>query len=64
MIELAREGLAARGRLNSAGDNETGFLAPLQQVAESGVTPAQRKLNLYYGEWGGSVDPIFFECSY
>jgi glutamate--cysteine ligase len=64
VIELASEGLAARGRLNAAGDNETGFLAPLQQVAESGITPAERKLKLYHGEWGGSVDPVFTECLY
>jgi glutamate--cysteine ligase len=64
VIELAREGLVARGRLNAAGDNETGFLAPLQDVAVSGVTPAQRKLKLYHGEWGGSVDPVFTECAY
>jgi len=64
VIELASEGLAARGRLNAAGDNETGFLAPLQQVAESGVTPAERKLKLFHGEWGGSVDPVFTECAY
>jgi glutamate--cysteine ligase len=64
VIELARQGLTARGRLNAAGDNETGFLSPLQQVAESGVTPAERKLNCYNGEWNGSVDPVFTECAY
>ena len=64
VIELASAGLAARGRLNAAGDNETGFLAPLQEVVEKGETPAERKLKLYHGAWGGSVDPVFFECSY
>ena len=64
VVELAHRGLSARGRLNSAGDNETGFLAPLQDVAERGETPAERKLKLYHGEWKESVDPIFFECSY
>jgi glutamate--cysteine ligase len=64
VIELASAGLAARDRLNAAGDNETGFLAPLQEVAEKGETPAERKLKLYHSEWGGSVDPVFFECSY
>jgi len=64
VIELARQGLTARGRLNPAGDNESGFLSPLQQVAESGVTPAERKLNCYHGEWNGSVDPVFTECAY
>jgi glutamate--cysteine ligase len=64
VIELARIGLTARKRLNSAGDNETGFLTPLQEVADRGFTPAERKLALFHGEWGGSVDPIFTECAY
>jgi len=64
VIELANAGLAARGRLNAAGDNETGFLLPLQEVAEKSETPAERKLKLYHGAWGRSVDPVFFECSY
>ena len=64
VIELASRGLAARARLNAAGDNETGFLSPLQDVVDSGVTPAERKLGLYHGDWGGSVRPVFTECSY
>jgi glutamate--cysteine ligase len=64
LIDLAAAGLQARARLNAAGDNETGFLSPLRQVAESGITPAERKLSLYHGEWNGSVDPIFTTCSY
>ncbi|MEE8340231.1 MAG: glutamate--cysteine ligase [Xanthomonadales bacterium] len=64
LIELAATGLAARKRLNSAGDDETGFLSPLRHVAEGGVTPAERKLALYHGDWQGSVDPLFTECAY
>jgi glutamate--cysteine ligase len=64
IIELARQGLAGRARLNAAGDNETGFLSPLQDVAERGETPAERKLKLYHGDWNQSVDPVFTECAY
>jgi len=64
LIGLAREGLTARGRLGAAGDNETGFLSPLQEVADTGVTPAERKLALYHGDWNESVDPVFTECAY
>jgi glutamate--cysteine ligase len=64
LIEIASAGLTARARLNAAGDNETGFLAPLQEVAETGVTPAERKLALYHGAWNGSIDPVFTECAY
>ena len=64
ILDLAANGLGFRNRLNSAGDTETGFLSPLQDVAERGVTPAERKLALYKGEWQGSVDPLFTECAY
>ena len=64
LVALAGDGLAARGRLNASGDNETGFLAPLREVAESGVTPAERKLAQFHGPWQESVDPVFTECAY
>jgi glutamate--cysteine ligase len=64
LIDLANQGLTARARLSAAGDNETGFLAPLQEVADTGVTPAERKLALYHGAWNGSVDPAFTACAY
>lgn len=64
VLDLAMAGLNARNRLNSAGDNETGFLAPLIETAESGITPADRKLALFEGRWEGSVDPLFRECAY
>ena len=64
LIELAADGLTARARFNAGGDNETGFLTPLREIAESGVTPAERKLGLYHGDWNGVIDPIFEECSY
>ncbi len=64
LLELATNGLNDRNRLNAAGDNETGFLGPLQETVESGQTPADRKLALYEGAWGGSVDPVFAEFAY
>jgi glutamate--cysteine ligase len=64
LLDLAVNGLSFRNRLNSAGDTETGFLSPLQDMAERGVTPAERKLALYNGAWQGSVDPAFTECAY
>jgi glutamate--cysteine ligase len=59
LLELARAGLNARERLNAAGDNETGYLETLQEIAETGLTPAEHKLALYQGEWDESVDPVF-----
>jgi glutamate--cysteine ligase len=54
-LAIARSGLAARGRLNTMGDNETGFLEPLTEIVKSGKVPAQRLLDLYHGEWAGDV---------
>jgi glutamate--cysteine ligase len=64
LLEIAYAGLTARNRLSSAGENETGFLAPLQATAESGVTPAEKKLALYHERWNQSVDPVFSEFAY
>ncbi len=64
LLRLAHDGLAARNRLDAAGDNETGFLSPLQETAETGLTPADRKLELFENEWGGSVDPVFRDFAY
>jgi glutamate--cysteine ligase len=64
VLEIAHQGLKARNRLNGAGDNETGFLGPLQETVDSGLTPADRKLALFKGRWNGSVDPVFSEFAY
>jgi glutamate--cysteine ligase len=64
LLELSRQGLSARNRLNSAGDNETGYLEPLQVTVESGKTPAEIKLDRFSGAWAGSVDPVYSEFAY
>ena len=61
---MASNGLTARNRLNASGDNETGFLETLFATAESGITPAEKKLEFYHGHWQGSVDPVFMEEAY
>ncbi|MET0251836.1 MAG: glutamate--cysteine ligase [Novosphingobium sp.] len=61
VLAIAQAGLAARDQRNSSGDNETGFLAPLQDILASGRTPAERLLELYRGEWAGHLDRIYDE---
>ncbi len=64
VLELSSTGLTARNRLNASGENETGFLEPLFSNAQTGLTPAEKKLALYHGSWNESVDPVFSECAY
>jgi glutamate--cysteine ligase len=64
IVEIAGAGLAARARLNSAGDNENGFIDPLREIAKSRKVPAQRLLDLYNGEWNGDLSRIYAEMSF
>ena len=64
VLEMASSGLSARNRLNSTGENETGFLETLFANVEMGITPAEKKLALYHGRWNRSVDPLFTEAIY
>ncbi|MXP42644.1 glutamate--cysteine ligase [Altererythrobacter soli] len=60
-LPIARGGLSARARLNEAGDNETGFLEPLEEIVESGKVPAQRLLDKFHGQWGGDITRVYEE---
>ena len=55
ILAISRAGLAARGRLNVSGDNETGFLETLDTIVASGKVPAQQLLESYHGEWDGDI---------
>ncbi|WP_343526425.1 glutamate--cysteine ligase [Sphingomonas sp.] len=64
VLDIAHAGLAARARLNGAGDNETGFLDPLREIMRSGKVPAQILLDRYHGEWGGDISRVYGEASF
>jgi glutamate--cysteine ligase len=64
VLDIAADGLTRRARLNSAGDNEGGFLDPLRDVVTTGMTPADRLLAKYKTEWDGDVSHIYEEFSF
>lgn len=73
MLELSREvlkiseaGLKARGRAGVGGlvPDETHFLNALQEVLETGTSPACELLGKYHGEWNGDLSKIYDEYSY
>ncbi|MBD8525691.1 glutamate--cysteine ligase [Pseudomarimonas arenosa] len=63
-LKIAAHGLAARGVLNSGGVDERIHIEPLIEIVDAGQTPAERKLELFHGAWGGSIDPVFREFAY
>ncbi|GGC11093.1 glutamate--cysteine ligase [Novosphingobium endophyticum] len=64
VLDIARCGLAARGRLNAGGDNETGYLEPLHEIVTTGRVPAQRLLDRYHGEWEGDLRQVYRQKSF
>ncbi|HRO03255.1 MAG TPA: glutamate--cysteine ligase [Terricaulis sp.] len=63
-LAIARQGLKSRARTDRAGEDETHFLAELDDIAASGVTPAERLIERYNTEWKRDVRPVFEACAY
>jgi glutamate--cysteine ligase len=64
MIAIAREGLKRRNRLSGGMVDESGYLGELDEIAASGITPAERLLELYNGPWAGDAGKVFEAFAY
>jgi glutamate--cysteine ligase len=64
LLAIAREGLRNRARSSDVLNDETAYLTPLDEIAESGITPAERLLELYHGPWRGEVRNAFDAMAY
>ncbi|MGO9389882.1 glutamate--cysteine ligase [Rhodoblastus sp.] len=62
ILPLARGGLSRRGRLDAAGEDEGRHLLALEEIAESGINLAERRLALFHGRWKENIAPVFAEC--
>jgi glutamate--cysteine ligase len=63
-LQISRDGLRRRARRNAEGVDESLYLDVLDEIAASGITAAQRKLELFNGRWNGVVEPLFGEFRY
>ncbi|WP_226636322.1 glutamate--cysteine ligase [Brevundimonas poindexterae] len=64
MVAIARQGLKNRARFSGGMVDERGYLSELEDTADSGVTPAERLLDLYHGPWGGDVRRLYSDFAY
>ena len=64
VLEIARQGLRDRARLDSGGTDEVGFLDILDDIQKSRCAPAENLLDRYTNVWGGNVDSVFMEEAY
>ena len=63
-MQLAKAGLERRAHQNGEGDDETIFIQPAIEAAESGKTPADTLLDEYAARWRGIVDLVYVEDAY
>ncbi|MBL4692930.1 MAG: glutamate--cysteine ligase [Magnetovibrio sp.] len=64
VLDIAHDGLIKRAQPSPTNPDESHFLKPLFQIAQSGRTPAEDLLLAYEKQWQNSVDPIFKEYAY
>ena len=64
VLAIARSGLQSRARLNPAGQDETQYLAPLDEIVARGKVPAELLLEKFHGEWGGDITRVYAEESF
>jgi glutamate--cysteine ligase len=64
MVAIAKEGLKRRARTSACGKDETVYLSELEEIADSGLTPADRLLELYNGPWQGDVSRAYEDLAY
>jgi glutamate--cysteine ligase len=64
MVAIATQGLHARGRLSGGLVDESSYLGELEDIAETGVTAAERLLALYTGPWHGEASEVFEAFAY
>ncbi|MEX6508913.1 glutamate--cysteine ligase [Jiella sp. M17.18] len=63
-VKLARQGLVARDRRNEEGNDESFFLAPLEEVVARGTTSGEELVRLYEEQWDRSMERVFKHLTY
>ena len=64
MLAIASDGLKRRAVQGNHDPDERSYLTTLQEIVESGRTPAEEMLDAWHNKWGGEIDPIFAEYAY
>ena len=64
LVNIAKQGLKNRACFSGGMVDERGYLSELEDIADSGITPAERLLDLYHGAWQGDVKRIYADFAY
>ncbi|MFN3867545.1 MAG: glutamate--cysteine ligase, partial [Hyphomicrobiaceae bacterium] len=63
-VRLSHMGLRNRRRVNWRGQDETVYLAPLEDMVATGKTCADDLLERFHGPWKGRIEPVFSEIAF
>jgi glutamate--cysteine ligase len=63
-VAIAKQGLEARNITDQTGRTEAHFLDVVEQVAQSGITPADELLEKFETEWHGDIDKAIAATTY
>jgi glutamate--cysteine ligase len=64
VLEISRAGLKSRARQNASGEDESVFLAPLDEMVAKRSTLADDMLALWTGRWAKRIDAVFDDYQY
>jgi glutamate--cysteine ligase len=64
MVTIAKQGLKGRARFSGGMVDERGYLSELEDIADSGMTPAERLLDLYHGDWDRDLSRLYRDFAY
>ena len=64
VLQISKNGLKMRNKLDGLGNDESHFLSPLFDIVHSGKCPAEDLLMKFDKSWNSSVEPVFREFSY
>ncbi len=63
-LDIAQAGLKRRARPGKRDADETSFLDPLREIAESGVTMGEHTVDHVFNDLGGDPRALFEECAF
>ena len=64
MLDISRNGLKRRNKIDARGLDESQFLDPLFYILDNKQTGAEKLLQKYNGSWNKNIDKIFIENSF
>ena len=64
MLDISRDGLKRRNKIDGRGLDESQFLDPLFYILDNKQTGAEKLLQKYNGSWNKNIDKIFIENSF